>query len=227
MPSKLDAQLRSSAANYKRLAPFIAAVDATPENHFTFHASGFMPLSIERLESESWWGYPVYSMMHYYIQEGDVMRDPDMTFAVLHEGEKVVPLTFRQDGAPFTPYGTLYQEVFSGPDKYQPALLKDLDSFLSSWTRNILSQGFKPDEPTRHVSLDDFASAYAPPDESSADDVASFVATALLGDCDRSPMSEEDAFIALDNWIREGVELPEGITAARLSAEWNRQIAAP
>ena len=70
-------------------------------------------------------------------------------------------------------------------------------------------------------------SAYAPPDESSADDdIASFVTTVLLGDCDRSPLTCDDAALALENWIREGVELPEGITAARLSAEWNRQIAA-
>ena len=159
--SKFDSQLRCAAANYKRLRPFIAAVDATPDKHYTFHASGFMPLSIERLEGESWEGFPVYSMMHYYTQNGDTMRDPDMTFAVLHEGEKLMPLTFRQDGCSFTKYGTLYQEVFPEPGKYIPSLLKDLDTFLSTWTRNIISQGFRPDEPTRPVSLDEFAERYA------------------------------------------------------------------
>ena len=84
-----------------------------------------------------------------------------MTFAVIHEGEKLMPLTFRQDGCSFTKYGTLYQEVFPEPGKYIPSLLKDLDTFLSTWTRNIIAQGFRPDEPTRPVSLDEFAERYA------------------------------------------------------------------
>ncbi len=150
---------RSAAANYKRLAPFIASVDEQEDKHFTFHSDGFMPLSIEYLHY-SWEGHPVYSMMHYYIQEGDLMRDPDMTFAVLHDEKKLVPLTFQQDGLP-TAYGTLYQVVFPEPGKYRPSLLKDLDSFFATWTKNILNQGFTPDEPTRPMTFEEFESKCA------------------------------------------------------------------
>lgn len=135
---------RSAGANYKRLAAFLVAVDATPDNHFTFHAGGYMPLSLEYLYDAM--GGRVYSLMHYYTQNGDLMRDPDMTFVVSHDEQKIIPLTYQQDGCPFSPCGTLYQEVFDGPDRYRPGLLRELDSFLALWTKNILHQGFDPQE---------------------------------------------------------------------------------
>ena len=55
-------------------------------------------------------------------------------------------------------------------------------------------------------------------------ELESFVAVTLLGESDRQPLSVDDAFIALSEWVKEGVELPEGITAQALSDEWNRQL---
>lgn len=57
-------------------------------------------------------------------------------------------------------------------------------------------------------------------------ELESFVAVTILGESDRQPLTPDDAFIAISNWIREGVELPEGITAQALSDEWNRQLTA-
>lgn len=155
---------KSATTNYKRLRPFLDAVDKTEDRHFTFRSGGYMPLSIEYLE-ETFDGMPVYSMMHYYIQYGDLMRDPDVTFAVDREDGRILPLSFRQDGCAFTPYGTLYQEVF--PDapssrRYIPSYLTSIDSFLRTWTTNIIDQGFSPDEPERPATLDEFAKQYAP-----------------------------------------------------------------
>lgn len=56
-------------------------------------------------------------------------------------------------------------------------------------------------------------------------ELSSFVASILLGDPEREPLTCEAAFLALVNWIAEGVELPAGITAAALADEWNAQIA--
>ena len=50
------------------------------------------------------------------------------------------------------------------------------------------------------------------------DELSAFVAVTLLGESDRQPLSVDDAFIALSEWIKEGVELPEGITALPQSA---------
>lgn len=58
------------------------------------------------------------------------------------------------------------------------------------------------------------------------EELKSFVAVTILGESDRQPLSVDDAFIALSEWVKEGMELPEGITAQALSDEWNRQLAA-
>lgn len=133
---------RSSGTNFRRLFPFLAAVNASEETHRVFVSDGFMPLSVEFL-SEYWQSLPVYSMMHYYTQYGDLMRDPEMTFAVDFDNGKIIPLTFRQDGAAWVPGGTMYQEVFTPDGKsYRPRLLTDLDKFLAQWTTNIINQRF-------------------------------------------------------------------------------------
>ena len=78
----MNIKIRFGAANYKRIKPYLLAVDQQEDQHFTFSADGFMPLSIEYLGYSDADGHPVYSLMHYYIQNGDLMRDPDMTISV-------------------------------------------------------------------------------------------------------------------------------------------------
>lgn len=149
----MNIKIRFGAANYKRIKPYLLAVDRQEEQHFTFTADGYMPLSIEYLGYSDAHGHPVYSLMHYYIQNGDLMRDPDMTISVNDAAGTVCPLTFQQDG--IGKYGTLYQEVFKGSGKglaYSPSLLHDLDSFLNTWTKNIQAQGFDACQPFKEGS---------------------------------------------------------------------------
>lgn len=93
-------------------------------------------------------GYPVYSITHYYTLNGDAMRDPDMRILVDRTHGHIIPLYFRQDGVPYTQYGILEQKVFVSDDarEYYPSIASDLDHFLSVWSKNILSQGFKPEQ---------------------------------------------------------------------------------
>lgn len=77
-------------------------------------------------------------------------------------------------------------------------------------------------EPEQSVTmtLDEFVAA------ANREELASFVAITLLGDAERQPLSVEDAYVAITEWIKEGAELPAGITAQALSDEWNAQLAA-
>ena len=122
---------KHATTNYKALAPFLETVDASEEQHVTFTASGYMPLSIEKLYSDN--DLPVYGMMHWTTQNGDLMRDPDMTFSVDHETKTLHPLTFQND------FMGLYQEVYKEDDNgrllYSPRLLTDLDAFLWQWLK--------------------------------------------------------------------------------------------
>ena len=61
------------------------------------------PLSVEHL------GGNTYGFMTFYMQNGDLMRDPDFTFMLDHDSKTLHILEYQQDGIPIV--GTLYQCV--------------------------------------------------------------------------------------------------------------------
>jgi Domain of unknown function (DUF6908) len=79
----------------------------------------------------------MFSVAHYYEQNGDLMKDPDMTFLRGEDGE-YYPLEFQQDNL------GLYQRAvnFEGDQvkSYNRALQKDLASFAGTWMKNIKAQ---------------------------------------------------------------------------------------
>ena len=126
--------LKHARGNFRALSPFLKAVDESPRGWRRFTASGFMPLSVERL----WYdhnGYPVYSVCHYGRQNGDLMCDPEITVAVCADDGAVFPLSFRND------YTGTHQQVYTD-DGMRPGLRRDLDAFLSGWLKNLTAQGF-------------------------------------------------------------------------------------
>lgn len=131
---------RHATTNYKLLLPLLQIVDETERRHHRFEASGYMPLSLEYLEYSDYKGRPVYGMMHWTTQNGDLMRDPDMTFAVDAETGTVHPMTYQND------FLHTYQEVYKtgrdGKLLYSPRLRTDLDDFLWHWLKNIHEQGY-------------------------------------------------------------------------------------
>ena len=65
--------------------------------------SGWEPLTVEHL------GNNTYSFMTFFIQNGDLMHDPDFVFRLDHENKRVDMLEYQQDGVP--PVGTVYERV--------------------------------------------------------------------------------------------------------------------
>lgn len=97
----------------------------------------FMAVHVENI-GKNYYG-PLYSVTHYYEQNGDLMSDPDMVFIKGSLGH-YFPISYQQDGL------GLYQEVIAETDengrisKYRPKLSKDLASFANMWMRNIKQQ---------------------------------------------------------------------------------------
>ena len=83
---------------------------------------------------------PVFSVAHYYKQNGDLMSDPDMTFLKGLTGEWF-PLSFQQDGG-FPIYQEVIAETFDDGriKSYRPKLSADLTSFANTWMKNIKEQ---------------------------------------------------------------------------------------
>ena len=109
------------------------------DNPIKLEVESFMPLSIEFI------GFgprdlPLVSVMHYYVQEGDVCRDPDMEFEIDGQGEWH-PISYRQDSL-----GMMQEAVFvdsnTGKVMARPKLVRDLKRFSRTWSKNLKEQGF-------------------------------------------------------------------------------------
>ena len=103
----------------------------------------FMRLVIEVIGGPYPNGAYEVSVAHYADQNGDAMRDPEITFLVVpaEQGTTWTPLTFEnsylscyQVVAQVTPAGVI--------EPREPALLRDLCDFATQWDRNLLQQGF-------------------------------------------------------------------------------------
>jgi hypothetical protein len=118
--------------------------------HFKLNRSGdtFMPLSVEKLRSDVHFAgetINIYSFSHYYEQNGDLVPDPDMTFAVVQSPVQnpaarhqaisqplVIPLTFQN-----SMYYTEAVYFQNGKWLIHPAQQRDLADFANNWLRNL------------------------------------------------------------------------------------------
>ena len=102
----------------------------------------FMRLLIEVIHGPYPNGAYEVSVAHYAEQNGDAMRDPEITFLVVpsEQGTTWTPLTFENS------YLGCYQVVASVSsaglvEARDPALMRDLRDFATQWDRNIKEQG--------------------------------------------------------------------------------------
>lgn len=77
----------------------------------------------------------IYSLAHYYLQNGDLVPDPDMTFFVSVNREVIIPLSYRDS---FGTREAIYKN--NGQWYINKATAADHRSFASLWLRNIKFQ---------------------------------------------------------------------------------------
>ncbi len=120
-------------------------IEALKANHIKIKNESYMPLVIEWIGSGPY-STELVSVAHYYTQNGDAMRDPEMVFIVSARGFWT-PMSFLQDNL------GLYQEAVSirdGKFFMSVALLHDLKEFALMWDRNLSAQGFLNAQPATH-----------------------------------------------------------------------------
>ncbi len=97
------------------------------ENNYTytkFQASGFMDLTLETTRTNE------VTLAHYFEQNGDLMRDPEITYIILQEEKIIIPITISQDNI---------GRHFQVNSKYTE---QDLIIFSKTWFKNIREQGY-------------------------------------------------------------------------------------
>ena len=98
----------------------------------------FMPVVLERLAETEIHGHKVdvFSLAHYFEQNGDLVPDPDMVFfRFVDYPEKILPGTFQNQMS--------YKEaIWLDGDrwKYNPKEQADQVSFANMWLKNIKHQ---------------------------------------------------------------------------------------
>lgn len=108
------------------------------EKYKKFKSEGFMDLSIDVLNDSN--GFKTIAMAHNFIQNGDVMADPDMEVKIHKEMKMAEALTYQLDSL------GIYQKVYSDDGtKVNPKLKRDLNKFLNQWLTNLKNQGFGED----------------------------------------------------------------------------------
>lgn len=106
--------------------------------HARFEKNGscFMPVSIEVIHNVK--DLHIISVMHYGERNGDLMRDPDVTFLRVEENT-FIPLTFQNDYAGF--YGEYADVNDDGTiNLTEPMKQADLALFCDDWMENINDQ---------------------------------------------------------------------------------------
>ena len=95
----------------------------------------FMPVHVEHVNKCSLG--QIFSIAHYYKQNGDMMRDPDMEFILGGDGE-YYPISFWQDAPTIRDEPLTWKngEMVSYNEKRQAALV----TFANTWMRNIKEQ---------------------------------------------------------------------------------------
>lgn len=98
------------------------------------HAPGvFMAVSVEHIGTHA--RGDLFSVAHYYEQNGDLMRDPEMVFLRSRDGQFIATY-FRQDGG----FPIEQESVSLAEDTWRPTLQYEHAAFANAWLRNIARQ---------------------------------------------------------------------------------------
>lgn len=95
--------------------------------YMRFEAPHFDKLVLEDI------GDGEYSIAHYYEQNGDSMRDPEITFRVDEQNKEIYPTSYLQDN----------MGIFYETKHVAAAAVQDLKEFMVQWLTNIPQQGFE------------------------------------------------------------------------------------
>ncbi|HMR83668.1 MAG TPA: hypothetical protein PKE30_11070 [Niabella sp.] len=116
------------------------------KDYLKLQSEGFMPLSFECIgETSCTQGKAkIYSLMHTFTQNGDLMRDPEMCFFYFEENETntlngAYPFSYRLD--PLCIYDES-AEIINGEIYVLLHAQRKHADFANAWLNNIKEQGF-------------------------------------------------------------------------------------
>lgn len=109
-------------------------------DHKTLHTEGYMDVVVEYIDLCDLGA--MFSVVHYYKQNGDLMRDPEMCF--IRGGGDYYPYYYRVDGLGIE-QDALWVKPNGNVRGYDLAMQKEQTIFANTWLKNISQQqgGFR------------------------------------------------------------------------------------
>jgi hypothetical protein len=104
------------------------------QKHRKLEVEGYPPLVVEVLEDR-----PLISLCHYGVQNGDLVRDPEIVFLISGRERVAKPVYYRND---YVAVEHATVEHHFGDAPVNPRLQKSLDQFVRGWFTNLKEQGF-------------------------------------------------------------------------------------
>lgn len=117
---------------------YTAAYEQADDFHLKVENPPYMELVIEKHGAE-------VSVAHYYTQNGDAMRDPEVTFHLPDWS----PTSITQD--PVAQYSCV--DEYAENSRSRARYIAELSSFANAWARNIEQQGFVDGKGVKASSL--------------------------------------------------------------------------
>ena len=119
----------------KRASAILRALLALQTSKIDNTDEAYMPVYIEIIDrSES---YNHISLAHYGEQNGDMMRDPEMLFALHKETQQFIPYYYRNDYCGIEQNSVRWSEDGIA---LNPRLQAEHTTFANQWLRNIAAQ---------------------------------------------------------------------------------------
>jgi uncharacterized protein YqiB (DUF1249 family) len=125
--------------NYRRIEKILGDMSGIKHQQtYKLKAAGFMDLNIDILQREN--NKINIAMAHNYEQNGDLVPDPDMEIEIDLLNKTAEALSFQNTYL----YSRVYDYNEKGEKQFvRPKTKKELNSFLETWTKNIIAQGHK------------------------------------------------------------------------------------
>lgn len=100
-------------------------------------AGSYMDLNVDVLEDTE--KYTLFAMAHNYIQNGDVMADPDVEIFYSKDLDAFFPIAIQHATGHYLKAAWIVNGVI---EKFRPRAQRELATFVGTWAANIKAQGF-------------------------------------------------------------------------------------
>ena len=119
----------------KRASAILRALLALQTSKIDNTDEAYMPVYIEIIDRSETYNH--ISLAHYGEQNGDIMRDPEMLFALHKETQQFIPYYYRNDYCGIEQNSVRWSEDGIA---LNPRLQAEHTTFANQWLRNIAAQ---------------------------------------------------------------------------------------